>query len=295
MPIALEEMAVKSGPEIRERAAALAERIGVEIEGSAIELPVLPDVCLAVLDVCREEDADAGAIARVLNRDPALTSHVLRVANSAAQGSRVEIANLQQAVSRLGLAQIAEISMTVSLHGRLFDPRQHPTLVKSLWQQAVVSAFAAKGVARHIRRNAENVYLGGLLHDVGHAVGLGVVERVEHERGGLRFADDVVLCALEEHHVQAGIRLAEAWRLPRSVRDAIRHHEIVDDSTSLDTCIVALADRLAGFGLADLRSTTEAQLRADPILERLDLYPEDLEALLEALPGWVSIANEFGG
>src|SRR5262245_292287 len=71
-----------------------------------IELPVLPDATARVVALCADEKTNARAIENALTRDPALTAHVLRIANSAAYAPREPIVTLQQAVTRLGLATL---------------------------------------------------------------------------------------------------------------------------------------------------------------------------------------------
>jgi putative nucleotidyltransferase with HDIG domain len=271
----------------------------------AVDLPSLPDVCFEVLELTRDEDADAGALSQVLHRDPALAGHVLRVANSAAIAGHSEISNLRQAIGRLGFAQIAEIALTVTLHGKLFDGRRFTDLVDALWQHATLSAVAAKGIARQIRRNVESVYLCGLLHDVGHAVALGIVQSIEARIGC--FADRCppqgLFELLDRHHVAAGLALAEHWHLPVAIRDAIaRHGDLAEagaggatgDEVPCETAIVTVADLFAAHGAGAFRAVSIDDLRGAPALVALDLYPEDVDELLGQLPRWIDVARAMG-
>src|SRR6185503_4373864 len=66
-----------------------------------IELPILPEASARIVALCENAKTDAKAIEAVLERDPSLASHVLRIANSSAYAPREPIVSLQQAVSRL--------------------------------------------------------------------------------------------------------------------------------------------------------------------------------------------------
>src|SRR5688572_7702587 len=74
-----------------------------------LELPVLPEATARVMALCEDEKTNARAIEGVLERDPSLAAHVLKVANSSAYAPKEPIVSLQQAVSRLGMAAIRNI------------------------------------------------------------------------------------------------------------------------------------------------------------------------------------------
>jgi HD-like signal output (HDOD) protein len=286
------------GPSTKNRSASqpsvdVGKAIEKAIAERSLDLPVLPATSLKVLEVCEDTSSTAQSLSEVLEADPTLTTHVLRIANSPISGSRVEITSLAQAVSRLGMRQVAEIAITVSVRSRLFDLKLHTKLIERLWKHASVSAYASRGVAKRMRRVSENVYLGGLLHDIGFAVGLAVVEDLEKKIGVEALPDKLVMDALERHHVQAGLALVEEWHLPAPIQSAITEHGVMDDSVPLDTCIVGVGDCLATYGLGDITKVGVDDLRTLPVLERLNLYPDDVDALLELVPGWIEAAEIF--
>src|SRR5262245_51735897 len=82
-----------------------------------LELPILPEAATRIVALCADEKTDAKAIEGVLERDPSLASHVLRVANSSAYAPKTPIVSLQQAVTRLGIGTLRNIVLAVSLEG----------------------------------------------------------------------------------------------------------------------------------------------------------------------------------
>src|SRR5262245_43367633 len=113
---------------------------------------------------------DARSLAALLLHDQAIAAHVLRVANSPFYRPRVPLVSLQQAISRLGLASLREIVITVSMQSRIFNVPSYATEARALWQHAVYTAAYAREIARRCRRNVEGAFLGGLLHDVSKPV-----------------------------------------------------------------------------------------------------------------------------
>ena len=69
----------------------LAQEIRDDIEHNRIQLPTLPEVALRVRDEVESENSNAGAIARMVASDPALSARLLQVANSPLYRGRVEI------------------------------------------------------------------------------------------------------------------------------------------------------------------------------------------------------------
>ena len=93
-----------------------------------------------------------------------------------------------------------------------------------------------------------------------------------------------LLNAVHEQHVEAGALLASEWKLPEQIAEAIgHHHEYVTAPRFADMAMtVCLADQLSHlvapgpFG----KAPDEEELRAHPVLEGLNLYPDQLEELI---------------
>ena len=250
----------------------------------SIELPPLPATAAEVLSLCQQEATDAARLSAVIHRDPAIASNVLRVANAAAYAAQAPCSSLQQAVSRLGLQAITEIATAVALRARLFAGGPCAELLAALWRHSVLTAFFAKEIARQRRRNVEIAFLCGLLHDVGKALLLGGAPRVLG-RDGPTLPVGHLLHAVDEQHVAAGEAVAAAWRLPAPIAETIRCHR--DPAAADPRCrdvaaSVALADQLAHFAAPSRLAVPpdEAGLRRHPLLEVLNLYPDELGALL---------------
>lgn len=254
-----------------------------QIATGKMELPPLPATASEVLSLCQQESTDAAKLSAVIHRDQTLASNVLRVANSAAHAGQVPCSALQQAVSRLGMQLVTEIAMAVAVRGRMFVNPDCAELLGSLWRHSVLAGFFTKEIARLRRRNVEIAFLCGLLHDVGKAALLNGVDRV---LGRERMSAPVeeLMAAVREQHVPAGALLAAQWKLPDQVAEAIAwHHEPALAPRFPDMArMVRLADRVAHFVAPGALEAppTEAELRADESLVALNVYPDQLDALL---------------
>ncbi len=194
------------------------------------EISTLPQVALNVMEVANDPRSGAADLKEVMETDAALSARVLRCVNSSAYGARERITNLQQAIAYLGLKQIRNLAITASV-SELFrgaDAIGNYSR-KGLWRHCVAVGLCARLLAMRRRIDQfEDVFLAGLLHDIG------IILEDQHVHGHFRR----VLAAMESggtfpenerqilgfDHTILGGRIAEKWRFPESVRTAIRYH-----------------------------------------------------------------------
>jgi len=258
-----------------------------------LDLPMLPNVAVEVLQLCQQEDSDAAALSAVLHRDPSLASNVIRTANSAIQGASVAITSLQQAVSRLGLRQVADLAIAVSVRGLLFKEGDELDRLQRLWRHSVATGFFAREIARVRRSNVQSTFLCGLLHDIGKAVLLVNLERLLTGLG-TGFLPELEEF-LEDYHGPAGAFLARTWKLPEAIRASAQFHHDPDAAGEhvLEVHTVRLADRIAAMLTDGEEPAEEGEIRACPSLEKLDLYGDDLDTILGMSDRCLAIVEEM--
>ena len=246
-----------------------------------VELPILPEASARIMALCEDEKTDARAIEHVLERDPSLASHVLRIANSSAYAPKEPIVSLQQAVSRLGLATMRNIVLAVSLQGRVFKVPGHQARVRTIWIHCAVTAAFGCEVARKLRRNVEAAFLCGLLHDVGRPIVLqATVEALAH-RTKEALPVSLLETAMDEFHEELAGRMVASWKLAEWTVAVVanHHHPEKAEPHEEQAHITYLADRLSDWALDEHLTPADFSLD-DPAIDRLNLYPEDIEALL---------------
>ena len=245
-----------------------------------VELPILPEAATRIIALCEDEKTDAKAIEAVLERDPSLASHVLRIANSSAYAPKDPIVSLQQAVSRLGLGAMRNIVLGVSIQGRVFKVPGQQARVRTIWTHCAVTAAFAREVARKLRKNVEGAFVCGLLHDVGRPVVLqATVDALAH-RSKEPLPSALLETAMDEFHEEVAARMVLAWRLADWTVAVVAHHHEPTKAAPFEeeARITRLADLLADWALAENNGPQD--FPADPVVEELNFYPEDLESLL---------------
>jgi putative nucleotidyltransferase with HDIG domain len=225
-------------------------------------LPTLAPVVVELMALTADERSGAADLARVVRADPALTTRVLAVANSAAFGARIEITTLEQAIVRLGFDLIRNLVLAAKIF-ECFPPdapgaTDRPFERTEFWKHALGVACAARRLAKQaprLRIDAEQAFLAGLLHDIGK-VALDAVfprayaralQQAETTRGDIADSERAILGV---DHTNAGRQLAQRWRLPSFLRDVIWLHHLSVEALpdQLETprliSLVQLADTL---------------------------------------------------
>ncbi len=265
----------------------LRARLTAQLEHDSLNLPLLPVVAHQVLQLSGDPNADVNKLSSLIQQDQALAGQILRIANSPAYLPRSPIVSLQQAVAWLGMNMLAGLAFSVSVQSGVFTITGYEKEIRQLWSQALATGLYGKEIARRLRHNVENAFLCGLLHTIGKPIVLHLFlsSHVSHERSPAWIMLEPII---QELHISAGAKLAEAWKLPESVQEAIRfypddryHQATLPTKGAIITC---LADHLANYVLGTSSLDDEA-LRALPVIHDLNFYPDDVDALLELREG----------
>ena len=260
-----------------------------------LDLPMLPDVAMDTLRLCQSETADAAQLSAILHKDQSMASHLLRIANSPLYAAATPIVSLQQAVGRLGLRMLSEIVVSIATGARVFKVAGHEKTMRGLWRHSVIAGAFAKEVARSRRRNVEGAFLCGLLHDVGKPVLLQAIADWQKQQA-VQLAEPEVQAILDELHTTFGFELATRWKLPEQVGIAIlNHHDYSKAVAHAESAMLAcLADMLSYHAMNAAGALDDAGIRALPVLEHLNLYPDDVDGLLQKKDQILALAEAFG-
>jgi len=251
-----------------------------KIRAGHYELPLLPESATRVLAATADSECDARKLAGMIRNDAGLAGHVLRLANSALYAPATPIVSLQQAVSRLGMKKIREIALLVATKTKVFRVPGFDASVRAVFKHSIAVAAYAQEIARLRRWNVEDAFLSGLLHDSGQPVLWQLLVEVEKELGvGIEagLVDDIV----EQMHAGVAARMVESWKLPERLAEAIAYHHRphLAPTAAQGAMTLQLADDL-GHHAVGPREMTEEALRRHPMLEPLNVYRDELDALL---------------
>lgn len=219
-----------------------------------VELPRLPRVAQRALSMLGGENTKFSSLAELIGQDPALSADVLRIANSAAFRGIREIANLEQAFSRLGTRELRSLILTRHTKGLMIRTGgAEKTLGEELWQRAVASAEFMALMAPRYRLSNDEAFLVGLLHDIGSLALLRIMHD-HHKTHGRRVQRPLFARLNAEWHEHLGLRLADDWNLPEPLPFLIgQHHQVeaADGTQGKYLYLIQLSDvacSMMGYG-----------------------------------------------
>jgi putative nucleotidyltransferase with HDIG domain len=201
-----------------------------ELARHAEELPSLPEVVSFLMRTLKDESCDIDTIAHYLNSDPAIVARLLAAANCAASGLSTRIHSARQAFIVLGVDRVINLIMASTL-AHCYDTRAAGFDSRRLWRHSIGVACCAKVLAQEIGFDPDLAFTGGLVHDIGQLL-MFVASPHNYVRAlELHQRDEIDLCAAERSlfgydHSDAGHTLAQHWKLPSEIGEAIAaHHE----------------------------------------------------------------------
>jgi HD-like signal output (HDOD) protein len=269
------------------------------------DLPTLPTIVLQLHRVLDDPDAGAAEVAAVIEKDPALTARLLRVANSAAfsRGGRT-LGSVAVAVGHLGVNQVRSICMVLAVV-KAFGGRPGRIDHQRLWVHAATVAATARRFWEHFDDGsgikAEDAYVGGLLHDVGFLIlDQYFPEDLAEVLHGAEQVPGPSWTIEEEHlgldHGAIGGLLIGRWSLPTYTAEAVANHhhpeQALPEFMRLAWVIKAAeaAAVEAGAGLAEEGAPEGA---AVDLLAALGAPPPEAERLLRDVPDDAQRARDF--
>ncbi len=260
---------------------AITAKLNDAITSGTIDVPVLPETAHRVIVLTQNPDSDSIQLANIIQTDPTLGGHVMRIANSAAYSPNVNVVSIQQAVSRLGMNEISNIALSTSLNSTMFNAPLYEHHISIIWQHALATALYAKEVARSTRNNVEAAFLCGLLHSIAKPVILqAIADFMPKETKPL---DDEVLDTLfNEFESRYCEIVCREWDLPDIVAETISFHKNYDKAPSYSelAATIAFSSLLASLMLTPTKVTRE-ELMNSPTLDTINLYPDEVNAIIE--------------
>lgn len=213
----------------------------------------MPGVIPQLLQSLRSENFAGADIARKISNDLVLVGSVLRLANAAIHnsGEPTAINSVEHAVIVIGQEGLRQLITTVAFrpiidlnsgyHTKLMAPR--------IWEQSEKSAVACRMLAPEFDVDPFEAFLAGLVLNAGLLMALRVMDGSSNVPGELGSAMFRARLAREARAISAGI--AEAWRFPPAVTQAIREQETVRKGGALSPMarVLALGDYLAKIRL----------------------------------------------
>jgi putative nucleotidyltransferase with HDIG domain len=205
-------------------------------------LPTLPTIAMEVNKLLQDYNISIKKLSDVIETDQAIAAKILKLVNSAFFGLRSKVGNIPHAITMLGFNTVRNAVISVSVIKGLSNISDMEGFkIGDFWQHSVSVAVASKHISdtTHLH-NADDCFLGGLLHDIGKLVLINNLMPVFLEVWKIKKEEGITFYEAEKkigsmNHAQIGGYLATKWKLPNALADTIsRHHSISKMAVDVD-------------------------------------------------------------
>lgn len=197
-------------------------------------LPTFPGIVGEVINVIEDPMSSAADLAKSM--DPSMAGEVLRVANTAyfGTGNFRNIASIEHAIAIVGFQHLSHIILQMPFMSMIKGDstfNREEFIVHSM-----ACGILSKAISTCMRgTNANEVYIGGLMHDVGSII-IYRYFREEWERINELISDGNINRLEAEREVFSvdhgviGALLLQTWNIPKSVSTGIMFHHNPEDA-----------------------------------------------------------------
>jgi HD-like signal output (HDOD) protein len=232
----------------RERERPYLAELSRRLRRRELALPPMPRAVLRVQRLIDSGSCHMAQLGREVERDPALATRLVGIANSPFYAGLGSVQSVSDAVTRIGLGETRNIVLAVMLRSKVFRVPGRQAEIDRLWQHCVGSSLAAQTIAAAASVDPDGAFIAGLLHDLGRVVLLSLSGEIERAAKGARL-DAVTSQRIDALlHARLGAVTAESWRVAPPLVQAILHHHDPARAAPADAAlarVVRAADLLA--------------------------------------------------
>lgn len=253
----------------------IAQEIVRRIQTGRIELPPTPALMHKLNKAMEDETASAAEIGKLIMTDLILSSKILKVVNSPFYHLAGEITSLPQAINIIGMSAVKSIATAHSLSQ--MSPGNERKILPIL-RHSLLTAFIAKKFAPLLDLNPEELFVYGILHDIGKTVLINFL--AVHDLTPEQYHE-----IQRGYHAHIGYLLAMAWKFSPAVQETTQFHHTPRHATHFPREVMAIhyANRLAneqdGPGLSPM------------VCQAFALEEGAVTPLLEEIEGLFAIAD----
>ena len=192
-------------------------------------LITLPDVYIAVKNVVDDPDSGMCELSEVVSYDPAISTRLLKIANSSFYGQVAEVDTIKKAVMLLGTKTVHDTVLNITVSQAFQSISDVNYDVATFWRNSVMRATVAVSCAKELNiLEADRLFTLGLLSDLGHMImGIkepGLMRSVMQQHNKTKYPLHLFeRSTFGFDSSELGADLLESWSIPDSIITGIRY------------------------------------------------------------------------
>ena len=221
------------------------------------EFPALSETIRTINRIAASDRESAGALARVILKDFALTNRLLKLVNAATFGQYGKVSTISRAVVIVGFEAVRSMAVTLLFLDHLQNRAQAGSL-----KEDVIGSLLSGLLAKHIAgsedvRDSEEAFICAVYQNLGRLLAAYYFyeesQEIERLMAGRSLSEDQAASqVLGVSYEQLGIEIARTWNFPESILFSMRRiapGKVPPAKTADDRIrtIANLADELRGI------------------------------------------------
>lgn len=214
-----------------------------------ITLPEIPSIVFELNEVIANPLSSAEDIAQVVHRSPSLTALLLKIVNSPFYGFPSKIDKISLAVTLIGTREISGLALGISIISMFNNIPKEILSMQSFLRHSLACGIISRILAAHKGLpQTEQLFVSGLLHDLGRLILYSYFPKESHHILGLTRSSEALLYLQEnEHlgcnHTHVARHLLQQWKLPMVLENNVSfHHSPREAQQPVPATLVHLAD-----------------------------------------------------
>ena len=243
-------------------------------------LPSLSPLTIRLVELAADDRSSASDLAHIIEKDPALTTRLLRLVNSAFFAQREKITSVLRGVVQVGFNQVRLMALSLSLRDTFPLGKVGGMHYDHFWKTSLYRALIAKNFAQSTRSsdlNPEEAFVGGLILEIGMLMLFNVCpdEMKKVFPGGDISLEKAIVWEEENlgiNHREAGGLVLQRWGFPERLVESQKYfgHEALQPDKPLVCNILELAREATEIFFGQKTELYEFQETAQRLL-RLDI------------------------
>jgi len=192
-------------------------------------LPALSPLAIRLVEMATDDRKSARDLAEIIEKDPALTTRLLKLAGSAFFARPGRVASISQAIVFLGFKRVRLMALTLSLRDAFATDQKGGMDYNHFWKTSLYRALIAQDLAlttSSAALNPEEAFVGGLLLEIGQLI---LYSALSEPLTGFPGGDkplEAILSWEEDHlgihHRKVGALVLKRWGFPDELVESQR-------------------------------------------------------------------------
>lgn len=223
-----------------------------KIRNRDIKLPEVPTIIFKLNDTIADPFSSSDDIAQVISKSPGLAAQLLRIVNSAFYGFPSRIDSISRAVTVIGSKEISALAAGITTMEIFKDIPRNVFDTQAFTHHSLTCGVLARILAAGGNiRNTEQLFVSGLLHDIGRMVMFRYFPRQVGTMLAAAADGDACLYEVEKRvmgfrHTDVAADLFEKWKFPVALsQNVVFHHRPTLAHDPARAAVIHLADIIA--------------------------------------------------